>query len=396
MVETKHIYLDHCATTPVHAEVMEAMLPYFRDYFGNPSSVHTFGKTARGAIDEAREKVARLIGSHSEEIIFTSGGTESDNLAIRGVVYASENKGNHIITTNIEHPAVLNNYKYLKGRGFEVTYIPVNQDGLVDPNDVEKAIRSDTVLISVMHANNEIGTIEPISEIGTIAKERGICFHTDAVQTVGKIPVDVNQLNVDLLSLSGHKIYGPKGIGALYIKKGTEIIPTLYGGGQERELRHGTENVAGVVGLGKACEVAFGDLASQMEELRNLRDCLQTRILEEISDVYVNGHPVKRLPHILNISVESVEGESIVRDLDNKGIAISASSACTSDSIEISRVILALGIPRDIARGTVRISLGRDNTLEEVINTSEVLREIVEKLRMMAELEESLGRRGCV
>ncbi len=396
MVETKHIYLDYCATTPVHAEVMEAMLPYFRNYFGNPSSVHTFGKVARVAIDEAREKVARLIGSHSEEIIFTSGGTESDNLAISGVVYASENKGNHIITTNIEHPAVLNNCNHLNDRGFEVTCLPVNRDGLVDPDDVEKAIRGDTVLISVMHANNEIGTIEPISEIGTIARERGICFHTDAVQTVGKIPVDVNQLNVELLSLSGHKIYGPKGIGALYIKKGTKITPTLYGGGQERGLRHGTENVAGIVGLGKACEVAFRDLASQMEELRNLRDYLQTQILEEISDVYVNGHPVKRLPHILNISVESVEGESIVRDLDNKGIAISASSACTSDSIEISHVILALGIPRDRAGGTVRISLGRDNTLEEVSNTSEALNETVEKLRMMAELEESFGRRGCV
>ena len=396
MIETKRIYLDHCATTPVHPEVMETMLPYFKDFYGNPSSIHAFGQDARKALDEAREKVAHLIGATPEEIVFTSGGTEADNLAIRGVSHASEKKVNHIITSSIEHHAVLNTCEYMERKGCEVTYLPVDPNGLVYPEDVKEAISDKTILISIMHANNETGTIEPLLEIAAISKERKIIFHTDAVQAVGKIQVDVNHLDVDLLSLSGHKMYGPKGIGALYIRKGTEINPILYGGHQERGLRHGTENVAAIAGFGKACEIAEKECASQMDNLRKLRDHLQTRISGEIPDILVNGHPEKRLPHVLNISIEGIEAESIVREMDNKGIAISAGSACTSDSIEISHVISALGVPRNIAKGTVRISLGRENTLEEINYTTEVLKEVIEKLRGMAELEESLGRRGCV
>lgn len=396
MAKIKHIYLDHCATTPVHPEVVEAMLPYLTDYYGNPSSIHTFGQIAKEALGKAREKVANLVSAEPEEIIFTSGGTEADNLAIRGAAYASENKGNHIITTKIEHHAVLNTCRYLESKGFKVTYLSTDRYGLVDPDDVRKAICDKTALISIMHANNEIGTIEPISEIGVISRENGIIFHTDAVQTVGKIPVDVNELNVDLLSLSSHKIYGPKGIGALYIRSGTALTPILYGGSQERGLRNGTENVAAIAGFGKACEMVERECAFQMNTLKSLRDHIEKRIIEEIDDVQVNGHSVKRLPHILNVSIESVEGESIVRELDKQGISIATGSACTSDSIEISHVISALGIPRNIAKGTIRISLGQDNTLENINYAADTLSEVVHKLKSIAELEESIGRRGCI
>ncbi len=274
MIETKRIYLDHCATTPVHPEVMETMLPYFKDFYGNPFSIHAFGQDARKALDEARDKVAHLIGAQPEEIIFTSGGTEADNLAIRGIAYAYNKKGNHIITSAIEHHAVLNTCKYIEWKGYEVTYLPVDRNGLVNPEDVKETISDKTILISIMHANNEIGTIEPVQEIAAIARENGIIFHTDAVQAVGKIKVDVNHLDVDLLSLSGHKMYGPKGIGVLYVRKGTKIDPTLYGGHQERGLRPGTENVAAIVGFSKACEVAEKERAFQVDNLRNLRDHL--------------------------------------------------------------------------------------------------------------------------
>jgi len=396
MDEIKYIYLDHSATTPVHPEVMEAMLPFFRESYGNPSSIHAAGRKAREALAEAREKVATLIGASPEEIIFTSGGTEADNLAVRGIAYAREHKGNHIITTAVEHHAVLNTCTYLEGKGFEVTYLSVDRDGLIDPDDVARAITERTVLVSVMHGNNEIGTIEPIAEIATVLRDRDVIFHTDAVQTVGKIPVDVNVLGVDLMTLSGHKIYGPKGIGALYLRKGTKIVPTLYGGHQERGLRHGTENVAAVVGFGKACEVAAREDVSQMETLKGLRDHLATRVTGESEDVYRNGHQVRRLPHILNVSFEGIEAESIVRELDKKGIAISAGSACTSDSVEISHVITALAIPRHIAKGSVRFSLGRDTTVEDIDYTADMVAEVVAKLRGIAELEASLGRRGCV
>lgn len=396
MDEQTNIYLDHCATTPIHPEVMEAMLPYFIDFYGNPSSIHSFGRKAKEGLTVAREQVAELIGADPSEIVFTSGGTEADNLAIQGISFSSENKGNHIITSSIEHHAVLNTCRYLEERGFTVTYLPVDGEGLVDPDDVVYAISDRTILISIMHANNEIGTIEPVAEVAAIAKERGIVFHTDAVQTIGKIPVNVDLLNVDLLSLSGHKIYGPKGVGALYIRKGCVLFPILYGGKQEGGIRHGTENVPAIVGFGKACELARCDLTFQMKYLKNMRDHLQKSIIDEIPDTHINGSQKKRLPHIVNLSVESIEAESIVRELDKKGIAISAGSACTSDSIEISHVIAALGSPKHVAGGSIRCSLGRDNTPEQIPYIVRILSEVVQKLKGIAELEQSLGKRRCL
>lgn len=393
----KQIYLDHSATTPVHSEVLEAMLPYFGDLFGNPSSIHSFGQDAKKAVDEARNKVASLINADPLEIVFTSGGTEADNLAIMGVAYAREGKKNHIITTSIEHHAVLNTCGYLEKKGFKVTYLPVDRYGLVDPDDVKRAIAAETAIISIMHANNETGTIEPIEEIGRIAGENDIPFHTDAVQTVGKIPVDVNILNVDLLSLSGHKIYGPKGIGALYIRKGTRITPILYGGHHERDLRAGTENVSGIVGLGKACEIASRDLTREMDRLRTLLDRLENGIMDRIDRIRVNGHPSQRLPNILNVSFENIEGEPVILNLDMKGIAASAGSACTSDSIESSHVLKALGIPPDIAMGSVRFSLGRENTEEEIDYVINALVEVVEHLRDVSPRVDAINRKSeCV
>ncbi|MEA3222940.1 MAG: cysteine desulfurase NifS [Thermodesulfobacteriota bacterium] len=377
----KRIYLDHAATTPTHPEVLEAMLPYYKEFFGNPSTTYTLGRKARKAVDEARADVASLIGADPLEIIFTSGGTEADNLAIKGIACAGEAKGRHIITSAIEHHAVLNTCRYLEERGFRVSYLPVDEYGLVDPDDVKGAITSDTILITIMYANNEVGTIEPVEEIGLIAKEKGILFHSDAVQAVGKIPVDVDTLNVDLLSVSGHKIYGPKGIGALYIKNGVEITPLLYGGGHERNLRAGTENVPGIVGLGKACDIASRDLESQMSCLQGLRDRLQTQITEKVSHTRINGYPLKRLPQILSVSFECVDGESIVAGLDIKGVAVSAGAACTSGEREPSHVLSAMGISPDVAFGTVRISLGRENTKEDIEYTAEILEKNVKRLR---------------
>lgn len=397
MAGMKQIYLDHSATTPVHSEVLEAMLPYFGDLFGNPSSIHSFGQDTKKAVDEARDKVASLINADPSEIVFTSGGTEADNLAIMGVAYAYNGKKNHIITSSIEHHAVLNTCEYLGKKGFRVTCLPVGRYGLVDPDDVKSVISRKTAIISIMHANNEIGTIEPIEEIGRVAGENNIPFHTDAVQTVGKIPVDVNSLNVDMLSLSGHKIYGPKGIGALYIRRGTKITPILYGGHHERGLRAGTENVPGIVGLGRACEIASRELMSEMDHLKKLRDKLESGIMERIDRAYINGHPSQRLPNIFNISFENIEGEPVILNLDMKGIAVSAGSACTTDAMESSHVLKALGIPPDIALGSVRFSLGRENTEEEIDYVINALVEVVEHLRDVSPRVDAINRKSeCV
>ncbi len=382
----KKVYLDHNATTPVYPEAVEAMLPYYKGIFGNASSVHSFGQEARKAIDYAREKVSELLQCEAREIIFTSGGTEADNFAIKGVCAALKEKGNHIIISSIEHQAVLNTCKYLEKKGFKVSYLAVDKYGLVEPDKLKETIREETILVSVMHANNEMGTIEPIAEIGSICKEKGVCFHTDAVQTVDKIPTKVNELKVDLLSLSAHKIYGPKGIGALYIRKGTKIEALIHGGHHERHLRAGTENVAGIVGLGKACELARANLDKNLRHLINLRDKLEKGIRERISYVHLNGHPEKRLPNTLNLSFEFVEGESMILSLDLKGIAVSTGSACTSGSLEPSHVLLAMGTAPEIAQGSLRFSLGKDNTLQDIDYTIENLPPIIERLRSMSPL----------
>jgi cysteine desulfurase len=362
------------------------MLPYYTDSFGNPSSVYSYGAEAREAVSESREKVAALMGANADEIVFTSGGTEADNYAIQGIAYASQDRGNHIITTPIEHHAVLDTCRWMEKRGFDVTYLPVDKYGLVDPGDVKKAITDKTILISVMHANNEVGTIEPISEISVIAKEANVCFHTDAVQTVGHIPIDVNDLGVDLLSMSAHKLYGPKGTGALYIRKGTVIDKYLHGGEQERNRRASTENVAGIVGFGVAAEMARAELTEEMQKMTTMRDKLAGGIFERIGDVYMTGHPSKRLPGNVNLRVDYVEGESILLNLDIEGICASSGSACTSSSLDPSHVMLALGVPPDQARSTIRFTLGRINTDEEINRVLDVLPKIVTRLRSMSPL----------
>lgn len=392
----KRVYLDHNATTPVHPEVLEAMQPYFKDIFGNASSVHRFGQQARKAVDEAREKVADLIGAKPEEIVFTSGGTEADNFAVKGVSYALKEKGNHIITSSVEHHAVLTTCKNLEKKGFKVTYLSVDRFGIVNLDELRKAVTDETILITIMYANNEVGTIEPMAEIGKIIKEinqertsnnrHPFYFHTDAVQAAGKIPVKVYELNVDLLSLSGHKIYGPKGIGALYIRKGTKIQPLLHGGHHENNKRAGTENVPAIVGFGKACWIASNEMETQGIHLTNLRDNLCGGISEKIDNVYLNGHPKKRLPNTLNISFEFVEGESIILNLDMQGIAVSSGSACTSGSLEPSHVLKAMGVEPALAQGSIRFSLGKDNTEEDIDYILEVLPEIIERLRKMSPL----------
>lgn len=381
---TGQVYMDHSATTPVDPAVVEAMLPYFSEKFGNPSSLYTIGRQARGAIEESRQKVADLIGAKKEEIIFTGSGTESDNLAIKGIAYRNRKKGDHIITSSIEHHAVLHTCKYLETQGFKVTYMPVDKDGLVNPKDVEKAITPGTILITLMHANNEIGTIQPIEEIGKIAKEKNIPLHTDAVQTTGKIPVNVDALGVSLLSISAHKIYGPKGVGALYLRKGTFVEPQLHGGGHERNLRSSTENVPGIVGFGKACELAKEHLPEEAR-LADLRDRLIKGILE-IKDSYLNGHPVKRLPNNANVRFSYIEGESMILNLDMKGVAASTGSACSSTSLEPSHVLMAIGLKPEEAHGSLRLTLGRGNTQEDVDYVVSVLPEIVNKLRMISPL----------
>lgn len=385
----RRIYLDYAATTPIHPEVTKAMLPYFTEEFGNPSSIHAYGQEAKGAIEEARAKVADLIGARREEIVFTSGGTESDNFALKGVAYANESKGNHIITSAIEHHAVIETGKFLERRGFKVTYLPVDEYGLVDPDDVRKAITSKTILISVMHANNEVGTIEPIAEIGKIARETGIYFHTDAVQTAGHIPVDVNELGVDLLAMSAHKLYGPKGTGALYIRKGTKLVSFMHGGEQEKRRRASTENVPGIVGFGRAAELARQEMDEEAKRLASLRDKLIRGLLERIDHSRLNGHPVMRLPNNVNVSVDFVEGESMLLNLDLDGICASTGSACSSQSLEPSHVLLAMGLPHEQAHGSLRFSLGKWTTEEEINQVLEVLPRIVAKLRAMSPLLKS-------
>ncbi len=391
----KTVYLDHCATTPLHPDVLTAMLPFLRDSFGNPSSIHTLGRKAREAVEEARGRVAALIGANASEIVFTSGGTEANNLAIQGIARARKDRGNHIVTSSIEHHAVLKTCQYLERSGFTVTYLPVDHHGIVNPEDLKKALTDKTILVSVMHANNEVGTIEPIPEIGRIVTERGIPFHTDAVQSAGKVPLNVKEMSVDLLSISAHKFYGPKGIGALYIREGIRIDPILYGGEQEKGIRSGTENVASVAGLGKACELARETVAVRMDEIRKLRDALQERISTAVPGLTINGHPMSRLPNCLSVSVPGLIGETILRDLDARGIAVSSGSACTSHSVEISHVLSAMGLPKETAQGTVRMSLGIMNTPDEIEYTAASFVEVVEKLKTLSEIENSLGSRRC-
>jgi len=382
----RRIYLDHAATTPTRPEVVKVMLPFFADAFGNPSSIYSYGQEAKGAIEEARTEVAELIGARNEEIIFTGGGTEANNFALKGVAYADEHKGNHIITTSIEHHAVLEVGKFLERRGLRITYLPMDKYGLVDPDDVRKAITDKTILISVMHANNEVGTIEPVEEIGEIAKEAGIYFHSDAVQTVGHIPVNVDKLKVDLLSISAHKLYGPKGVGALYVRKGTKLVSLMHGGEQEKRRRAGTENVPAIVGLGKAVELAGQEIDREIERLAGLRDKLIKGLGEKIDHIHLNGHPTRRLPNNVNVSVDFVEGESILLNLDLEGICASTGSACSSASLEPSHVLLALGLSPEQAHGSLRFTLGRENSEADVERVLEVLPGIVAKLRAMSPL----------
>ncbi|NNG66898.1 cysteine desulfurase NifS [Caldanaerobacter subterraneus] len=380
------IYLDNAATTPVDKRVLEAMLPYYSDVFGNPSSPYSYGQEAKKAIEEAREKVAKALGADSDEIYFTSGGSESDNWALKGVAYALKDKGNHIITTEIEHHAVLNTCRYLEKEGFKVTYLPVDEYGLVKPEDLKKAITDKTILVSIMFANNEIGTIEPIEELVKIAHEKNVYFHTDAVQAVGNIPIDVKKLDVDLLSLSAHKIYGPKGVGALYIKKGVKIHSLIQGGTQERNRRAGTENVPGIVGLGEAIELITKNLDSHINKLTFLRDKLINGILEKIPYARLNGHPTKRLPGNVNVSFEFIDGESLILNLDMAGICASSGSACTSGSLEPSHVLLAIGRSRELARGSLRLTIGKDNTEEDIDKVLEVLPRIIKRLRSISQI----------
>jgi cysteine desulfurase len=390
-VSMGRIYLDYAATTPTHPEVVKAMIPYFSEVFGNPSSIYTCGQEAKGALEEARGKVAELIGARDEEIVFTSGGTEADNFAIKGVAYANESKGNHIITTTIEHHAVLETCHFLETKGFRVTYLPVDEYGLVAPEEVRQAITSKTILISVMQANNEIGTIEPIAEIGKIAREVGIYFHTDAVQTVGHLPVNVDELSVDLLSMSAHKLYGPKGVGALYIRKGTKLLPFVHGGEQERGRRASTENVPGIVGLGKAVEIARQEMSEEAERVTYLRDKLINGLLERIDHTRLNGHPTNRLPNNVNVSIAFAEGESMCLNLDLEGICTSTGSACSSAITEPSHVMVALGLPPLEAHSSLRFSLGKWTTEEEIDRVLEVLPRIVAKLRAMSPLLKGSG-----
>jgi cysteine desulfurase len=379
-------YMDHSATSPVNPEVLEAMLPYFTESFGNASTLYALGREARTAMENGRKQVASLIGAKPEEVYFTSGGTESDNIAIKGTASRLKDKGNHIITSDIEHPAVEETCKYLEKNGYTVTYLPVGEEGIVKVSDVEEAITDKTILITVMHANNEIGTIQPIKEIGTLAREKGIYFHTDAVQSVGKIPVNVEDMNVDMLSISAHKLYGPKGIGALYIKKGVRVDPLLHGGGHERGMRPGTENVPGIVGLGKACQIAEENLEKNMEYVSSLRDRLIKGVLETIEQSYLNGHPTKRLPNNANFRFSSIEGESLVLQLDAKGINASTGSACSSKKLEPSHVLMAIGLKEVDAHGSLRISLGTENTQEDIDYTITAIGEVVERLRSMSPL----------
>ncbi|MDD5711264.1 MAG: cysteine desulfurase family protein [Smithellaceae bacterium] len=375
------IYLDCAATTPADPEVMGAMMRYFGYHFGNPSSGHAFGRSAKEAIERARAQVAALIGADNSEIVFTGGGTEADNLAVLGTALAAPSGRNHIITSTIEHPAVLSTCRFLGAKGFSLTCLPVDAQGTVDPDDVRKAITDRTCLVSIMHANNEIGTIEPIGAIAAIATEKEIAFHTDAVQSVGKIPLDVRETPVALLSLAGHKIYGPKGTGALFIRSGVDLAPITYGGHQEKGIRNGTENVPGIVGLGKAGEIGLRDMASFMDQTGALRDLLEDKIMAAFPDCRVNGNRESRLPHILSVSFPKLSGAAIVAELDKLDIGCSAGSACTAGATHVSHVLEAMAIPPEFALGTIRFSLGKFNTEEEIGRTISAVAEVVGKLK---------------
>jgi cysteine desulfurase len=379
----EQIYLDYAATTPALPEVVEAMRPYFTEKYGNPSSIHSAGQESRAAIEKARSTVAGLIGCCTMEVVFTSGGTEADNHAIKGVAIANREKGDHIITTSIEHHAVLETCKFLKGWGFDITVVPVGSDGIVDPADIKKAITKKTILISVMHANNEVGSIQPVEEIGTVAREAGVCFHVDAVQTAGHLPVDVEKMHVDLLSISAHKLYGPKGVGMLYMREGVRIVPFMNGGEQEQERRAGTENVPGIVGFGKAVEVAVKEMDAEATRLTALRDRLIHGIRDSVENVTLNGHPTRRLPNNVNYSFDFIEGESLLAYLDTLGIYCSTGSACSSANSEPSHVLTAMGMSVERARGSIRFTLGKWTTdahistvIEAVIRNVKILRSI--------------------
>lgn len=383
-----NVYFDNSATTRMDDEVLKEMLPYLKESYGNASSIYKLGKQNRKAVEDAREKVAKALGCDASEIYFTAGGSESDNTAIRGIAYAYKNKGNHIITSKIEHPAVIETCKQLEKEGFEVTYIGVDENGIVNLNELEKAIKETTTLVTIMFANNEIGTIEPVKQIGEIAKKHNIFFHTDAVQAVGTIKLDVKELNIDSLSLSAHKFYGPKGIGALYVRKGVNFQKFINGGHQERNKRAGTENVAGIVGMGKAIELAYANLEKHNKKIKELRDYYVEQVEARIPYIKVNGDREKRLPGNSNISFRFIEGEGLLLNLDLKGICASSGSACTSGSLDPSHVLLAIGLPHEIAHGSLRISIGKYNTKEEVDYLIENLVEIVKKLREMSPLWE--------
>jgi cysteine desulfurase len=382
----RRVYLDYAATTPVRPEVVEAMLPCFTDTYGNPSSIHFCGQAAKEAMEKARSKVAALIDAQDNEVVFTGSGTEADNFALEGVAFAREGKGKHIIVSAIEHHAVLETAHFLEGRGFRITVLPVDKYGMVDPQQVKGAISGDTILVSIMHANNEIGTVQPIAEIGNITREAGVYLHTDAVQTVGRITVSVEQLGVDLLSMSAHKLYGPKGVGALYIRKGTKIASHIHGGAQEESRRASTENVPGIVGFGRAAELAGEELSEEAKRLPGLRDRLIAALLESIGHSYLNGHPQQRLPNNVNISIEYVEGEAMCVNLDLQGICASTGSACSSSDLAPSHVLLATGISPELARGSLRFTLGKWSTEEDVQYVLDTLPDVVVKLRAMSPL----------
>jgi cysteine desulfurase len=385
----KRIFMDNASTTKVDAEVLNTMRPYFTKYYGNPSSIHAFGREARKAVDTSRTHVADLLDAKDDEIIFTAGGTESDNLAIKGVAYLNKEKrttkGPHIITSTIEHPGVLETCRHLETQGFQVKYLPVDKDGIINPNELLKSISKNTFLITIMFANNEIGTIEPIQEIGKISHEHDIIFHTDAVQAVAKLPIDVKKQHIDLLALSSHKIHGPKGIGALYIRNGVKIQPIIHGGGHEKGVRSSTLNVPGIVGLGKACELAEKRMTKDTTYMKTLRDLLIKNTLQ-IEESYLNGHPEKRLVNNAHFRFTGIEGESLLLGLDEQGIATSTGSACSSQKLQASHVLLAIGLNPVQAHGSLRISLGRENTKEEVSYVSKVIPQVAEKLRVMSPL----------
>ncbi|MFQ6014090.1 MAG: cysteine desulfurase NifS [Anaerolineae bacterium] len=384
----RSVYFDHAAGTPVHPRVVEAMLPYLREVFGNPSSTHSFGQAAHQAVDRARGQVAELIGASSEEIYFTASGSESNNFALKGMALAAQQlgRGKHLIVSQIEHHSVLHSAQFLERQGYEVTYLPVDRYGLVDPDDVAAAMRDDTFLVSIMHANNEIGTIEPMAEIGRITRQRDVVFHSDAVQTVGVVPVDVEELGVDLLSLAGNMFYGPKGVAALYIRSGVRIMPFIDGGIQERGRRAGTENVPGIVGLGVAAELARQEIDERRRRIVPLRDRLIQGLLGSIERIYLNGHPTERLPGNAHFSLEYVEGEAVIVALDMQGVAAASGSACTSLALKSSHVLEAIGLSQELAQGSLLFTLGKDNTEEEVDYVLEVLPPIVARLRQISPL----------